>query len=364
MNAAARSASEALLARLERIAVLPGVEAVALSSSMPLNRTGSVRPFAVAGRPAPADPRERLEARILNVSPDYADVVRLRLQAGRFFTDRDRTGSPRVAVVSESFARAAFGGEPAVGQRLVSAFPFPGFGGRRGGPGGEGSGGESWEVVGVVADVTSPFRGEPFGPADAGDVYLSMLQPDLGGMPSLGSTPIVAVRTDGDPLAVVPFLEEALADVQPGARVNATPIEMILSARAAQPRFYAACASIFGAVALLLAAFGLYGVLSYTVSRRRREIGVRMALGAGRGQVVRLVVGQGGALVAAGIVLGLLAAAAAARIVESVLFGVAPADPLTFTAVTAVLLGVALLACWLPARRAARIDPMDVLREA
>jgi len=118
------------------------------------------------------------------------------------------------------------------------------------------------------------------------------------------------------------------------------------------------CASIFGGVALLLAAFGLYGVLSYTVSQRRREIGVRMALGAGRGQVVRLVVGQGGALVAAGVVLGLVAAATASRIVESVLFGVTPADPLTFTAVTAVLLGVASLACWLPARRAARIDPM------
>ena len=364
MNAAARRASGALLARLERIAMLPGVDAVALSSSMPLNRTGAVRPLAVAGRPAPTDPRERLEARILDVSPDYADVVRLRLQAGRFFRDRDRTGSPRVAVVSESFARAAFGGEPAVGQRLVSASPFPGFGGRRDGPGGEGNGDEPWEVIGVVADVTSPFGGESFGPADAGDVYLSMLQPGLDRMPSFASTPIVAVRTDGDPLAVVPFLQEALADLHPGAQVYATPIETVLSARAAQPRFYAVCASIFGAVALLLAAFGLYGVLSYTVSRRRREIGVRMALGAGRGQVVRLVVGQGGALVTAGIVLGLLAAAAAGRIVESVLFGVTPADPLTFTAVTAVLLGVALLACWLPARRAARIDPMDVLREA
>ena len=364
MNAAARSATETLLARLERIAILPGVDAVALSSSMPLNRTGSVRPFAVVGRPAPADPRERLDARILEVSPDYADVVRLRLQAGRFFTDRDRTGSPRVAVVSESFARAAFGGEPAVGQRLVSAFPFPGFGSRRDGPGGDGSGNGPWEVIGVVADVTSPFRGESFGPADAGDVYLSMLQPDLDGMPLLGSLPVVAVRTAGDPLAVVPFLQEALADVSPGAQVNATALERVLSATAAQPRFYALCASIFGGVALLLAAFGLYGVLSYTVSQRRREIGVRIALGAGRGQVVGLVVGQGGALVAAGVVLGLVAAATASRIVESVQFGVTPADPLTFTAVTAVLVGVALLACWLPARRAARIDPMKVLREA
>ena len=355
MNAAARSATETLLARLERIAILPGVEAVALSSSMPLNRTGAVRPFAVAGRPAPADPRERLEARILDVSPDYADVVRLRLQAGRFFTDRDRTGSPRVAVVSESFARAAFGGEPAVGQRLVSAFPFPGFG----------SGDERWEVVGVVADVTSPFRGESFGPDDAGDVYLSMLQPDPDVMPSFGSRPVVVVRAAGDPLAVVPFLQEALADVRPGAQVNATALEGILSAQAAQPRFYALCASIFGAVALLLAAFGLYGVLSYTVSQRRREIGVRMALGAGRGQVVR----AGGRAGGDGRRRRDRARPAGRRGGEPhrrelPCSASPPADPLTFAAVTVVLLTVALLACWLPARSAARIDPMDVLREA
>ena len=191
-----------------------------------------------------------------------------------------------------------------------------------------------------------------------------MLQSGMDRMTSSDSTPLVVVRTEGDPLAVVPFLQEALDDLHPGARVYATALETILAEHAAQPRFYALCASIFGVVALLLAAFGLYAVLSYTVSQRRREMGIRMALGAGRGQVVRLVVAQGGALVTAGIVLGLLAAAAASRIVESLLFGVTPADPLTFMTVTAVLVGVALLACWFPARRAARIDPMDVLREA
>ena len=151
--AAARRASEALLGRLERIAMLPGVDAVALSSSRLLNRTGAVRPFEVADRPATSDPRKRLEARILNVTPEYADVVRLRLQAGRFFTDRDRAGSPRVAVVSESFARAAFAGEPAVGRRLVSAYRFRGFGGSRDGRGDERSNDEPWEVIGVVTDV-------------------------------------------------------------------------------------------------------------------------------------------------------------------------------------------------------------------
>ena len=135
MNEAARLASETLLARLERIAELPGVDAVALSSSMPLDPAGPILPVEVAGRPAPTDPRERLQAGIRTVSPGYADVMRLRLQAGRFFTDRDAAGSPRVAMVSESFAREAFGREAALGQRLVSAIRFrPGFGRGASGP--------------------------------------------------------------------------------------------------------------------------------------------------------------------------------------------------------------------------------------
>lgn len=177
----------------------------------------------------------------------------------------------------------------------------------------------------------------------------------------MGNTPLVVVRTAGDPLAAVPFLEEALDDIRPGSRVDARVLEAILAAHAAQPRFYALCASFFGLVALVLAAFGLYGVLNYTVSQRRREIGIRRALGAGRGQVVRLVVAQGGMLVTVGVAIGLLVAAAAVSIAESLVFGVT-ADPLMFTAVTIVLVSVALLACWLPARSAARITPMEALR--
>ena len=215
----------------------------------------------------------------------------------------------------------------------------------------------------MVADVTSPFRRESsFIPAGAGDVYLSMLQPGMDRLP-FASQPTVAVRTAGDPLVVVPFLREVLAEANPGALVNTTALETLLSAQAAQPRFYAACAGMFAAVALLLAAFGLYSLLSYTVSQRRREIGVRMALGAGNKAVLLLVVRQGSVLVGAGVVIGLLVAVAATRMVESVLFGVTPADPLTFAAVTMVLLAAGLVACWLPARRATRMDPMDVLRE-
>ena len=135
-----------------------------------------------------------------------------------------------------------------------------------------------------------------------------------------------------------------------------------LSAAVAQPRFYAVCVGFFAALALFLAAFGLYALLSYTVSQRRREIGVRMALGAQRGAVVALVVRQGAGLVAAGTLLGLLVSAASVRLLDSFVFGVATDDPLTLVAAPLVLAGVALLACWLPGRRAARIDPMDALR--
>lgn len=154
-----------------------------------------------------------------------------------------------------------------------------------------------------------------------------------------------------------------LTDVYPGALVDTTVLDTILSERSAGFRFHAVCAGIFGVAALLLAAFGLYSVLSFMVSQRRREIGIRVALGAGNRAVLTLVLGQGGLLVGAGAIIGLLASAVAARVIESLLFGVGAADPLTLTAVPAVLLGVGLLACWLPARRAARINPTDVLRE-
>lgn len=350
LDLAAQRSAEALLTRLERVAALPGVQAAALTTLPPLMESGS-RPIGIAGRPAPRDPRDWPQAAVQRVSASYADVIGLRLLTGRFFTERDAAGSPRAAVVSESFAREAFGGEPAVGQRLFAPFlPVAGDA-------------ETWEVVGVVGDVDAPSRADsPFRSA-AGDVYLSLLQPgmDAGWFPM--PPPRVVVRTAGDPRAVVPFLREALADIYPGALVDTTALDAMLSARAAQSRFHVVCAGTFGAAALLLAAFGLYGVLGFMVSQRRREIGIRMALGAGSRAVLGLVLARGGLLVGAGVLVGLPAAAAAARVLESILFGVRPADPPTLAAVTTVLLAVGLIACWLPARRAARIDPMDVLRE-
>ena len=175
MDATARRRVETLVTQTERIAELPGVEAVALSSSMPLSPAGFSRPVNVAGRPAPNDPRERLQAGIRRVSPGYAEVMRLPLRAGRFFTALDGAGSPRVVVVSESFAREAFGGEPALGQRLtLPDRPLP-ITGRNDGT--DDSDVETWEVVGVVGDVRFPSRRGPFRPDSAGDIYLTLLQP-------------------------------------------------------------------------------------------------------------------------------------------------------------------------------------------
>ena len=250
-------------------------------------------------------------------------------------------------MVNETFAREFFGDEPAVGQRVR-------LGARSGGND------QPWEVIGVVADVR--YRGLSVTGSRA-EAFVSAHQAEVAPRGLGGSTPFVAVRTIGDPLAVIPFLREAVTEAHPRAWIDdVMTMDARLSAAVEQPRFYAAFVGFFAALALFLAAFGLYGLLSYTVAQRRREIGVRMALGAQRGDILTLVVGQGAALIAAGAVAGLLAAAALSRILESFLYGVATADRLTFVAAPLLLVAVALVACWLPARRATRIHPMDALR--
>ena len=192
--------------------------------------------------------------------------------------------------------------------------------------------------------------------------YIPLGQSEASPFPFV-NTPFISVRTIGNPLAVVPFLREAVADVHPGAALDdVTTMETRLSSSVAQPRFQAVFVASFGAVALLLAMLGVYGLLSHTVAQRRGEIGIRMALGARTGHVLALVVRQGALLLATGVGLGLLAAAASSRVLESFLFGVATDDRLTFIAAPLVLMAVALVACWLPARRATRIDPLEALR--
>ena len=358
-TAAARRFSETLLEGMTRVERLPNVTAVGLTSDLPLSGvSGTLRSAQVVGRPAPIDPDELPPVWLFGVSPGYVDVMRLRLRGGSFFTPLDRAGSPRVLVVNETFAREFFGGEPAVGQRVQlgsQVFVVNEAFARKF------SGGEPWDVIGVVADIQ--YRGLRGRRESRAEGYVSVHQSDTAGTTLGLDAPFIAVRTTGDPLAVIPFLREAVAETHPRAAIDdVVTMDARLRAAFAQPRFYAGFVGGFAALALLLAAFGIYGLLSYTVSQRRREIGVRMALGAQRGDIVTLVVRQGAALVALGAVAGLLAAAASSRVLASFLYGITTDDRLTFVAAPLVLIVVALVACWLPARRATRIDPIQALR--
>ena len=339
----------AILEAMTRLERLPDVAAVGVSSGLPLASGGTTTTtrVRVAGRPEPADPGDRLSSRVAWASPGYFDAMRLRLLDGRFSTRSDRAGGAGVIVVNETFARDLSRDGQAVGRRVQF-----GFGGRAG------DDAPWWEVIGVVANVryagltVTGQQAEAFVPAD----QARAARPG-------GADAFVTVRTTGDPVALIPFLRETVAEAHPRAEIDdVMTLEARLSLAVAQPRFYAYLVGFFAAVALLLAASGIYGLLSYTVAQRRGEIGIRMALGARRDDILALVIRQGAVLVAAGAVVGLAAAAALSRILESFLYGVATDDRLTFIAAPLALVAVALVACWLPARRATRVDPMEVLR--
>ena len=326
-----------------RLLPLPAVEAVGVSRYVPFgpNRpsTGQLRP---AGTPVPNDPNEMPRTALQVVSPGYLDALRFRLRAGRTFTPRDGRDGPRVLVANETLARALFGAGPAVGRQVTTGF------------------GEPWEIVGVVGDVvyggldlTGETQAEAYFPvAQATERFFGFSQGVR-----------VSVRTTTDPLAVVPFLREAVAAANPRATIRTVAtMEARLSNAVAWPRLYAFFVGSLAGLALLLAAVGVYGLLSYTVAQREREIGIRMALGARGSRILALVAGQGAVLAGAGALVGMGAAAAARPLLQSFLYGIAAGDRLTFLAAPLVLAAAALVACWFPARRAARVDPVKMLR--
>ena len=331
---------------IDRLSGLPQVVAAGVTSALPLAGGGSeLQTVHAIGRPVSAEPREHPPSLLRLVSPDYFDVLRLRLVSGRRFTRGDGAGAPRVLLVNETFARQVLAGEAAVGQRVR-------FTGIR-------SDDEPWAIVGVVEDVN--YRGLALA-GSAAEAFASVQQIDY--VPTFAyNPPFVAMRTTGDPAAAIPFLREAVAGARPGASVaSVMSLDARLSAAVAEPRFYAVLVSGFAALAVFLAALGVYGLLSYTVAQRRGEIAIRMALGAHRSAVRALVMRQGAALVAMGAIVGLAVAAAGSRILQAFLFGVSADDPLTFVAAPLALIAAAFLACYVPARRATRIAPMEVLR--
>jgi predicted permease len=256
--------------------------------------------------------------------------------AGRSFDSRDTAQAPPVAVVSATFARQAFAGEDPVGKRIRIRDQ-----------------GDWRTIVGVVGDIRHRSLRAPLAP----QVYASHEQD-----PRIFAC--VVARTAGDPMAAAPAIRQAIWSVDPDQPVwNVRSMEMLLDRAQGPALATGRLVGAFALLALFLAAVGLYGVLSQLVAQRTREIGIRMALGASAGRVLGLVVGRGMALTGLAVALGLAGAAGLSRLLTSLLFGVRPLDPLTFAAAAAVLAAAALVACWLPARRAARMDPVVALAE-
>ena len=329
-----------LIEGLDGLTRRPGVEAAGLTSDMPLVSG----PTFTVGLRTP-EHVEFVQVRVRLASAGYFRALGLRVRSGRVFTDSDTDAGPPVAVINETLSREVFGGDPAVGRQLRLPPYTP------------------LQVIGVVADV----REVGLDSADRhGEVYVSVHQPEAAGafaLDRLPEAPFVAMRATGDPEAAVTFLREAVAEVAPYARLDdVRTLDERLSESVASPRFHALLAATFSALALVLAATGIYGLLSFVTSERRREMGLRLALGARRGDILALVVGRGAALVVVGLAAGIPAAAAATRLLESFLFGIGQLDGRTFLAAPLVVAAAALLACWLPARRVSRIDPATTLR--
>ncbi|MBA2502807.1 MAG: ABC transporter permease [Pyrinomonadaceae bacterium] len=326
----------------QRLAALPGVEAVAHSNGLPLLGASDTS-FAIEGRPKP-EPGKQPQTMFYVTSPDYLQAMGIRLIKGRFFNSQDTQGSPRVAVIDEAFARQQFPNEDPIGQRLAGNDNNP-----------------STEIVGVVAHV------KHFG-LDATEriqpqLYLPFNQAPDSVLPSMGGRMNLIIRTAIDPLTLAAAVRREVQAVDRNQPVyNINTMEQTLAQSLATQRLSMTLLTFFAGVALLLAAIGIYGVLSYAVTQRTHEIGLRMALGAQRKDVLKLVVGQGMMLVVVGIIIGLVASFILMRLMASLLYGVSATDPVTFASVALLLAVVALLACYIPARRAMRVDPMIALR--
>jgi len=324
---------------LERVAGLPGVRSVAGTSEPPVIGYQMTFGFAVEGRPTSANDRMYAARDVRAVTPGYFETMRIALRAGRAFAETDRADAPWVAVLGESLAQEVWRGGDPIGERISFRGPE----------------GPWYEVVGVVADVRhrSPREALPA-------IYIPWEQRSWPWMSWLA----LVVRTDGDPRALVRPIEEAVWALDGRIPIPLdTPVASLYARSRAQSRFATALLVSFAALALLLGAIGLYGLLSYTVSQRRQEIGIRVALGAGKGRIARWVLWDGLRLCAVGIAIGLAASLGLARFLDSLLFGVSARDLPTLGSVAGLLLSVAVVAAWRPAHRAARTPPASVLRE-
>jgi len=317
---------------LDAVRRVPGVTAAGSVRDLPTRGNGeSLRAdqFALPG----AAPGKGEPVQLHHISADYFKAMGVPLRAGREFLPTDRAGAPTVLIVNEELARRYWPNESAVGKILHA-------------------GKTDIEIVGVVGSMRQRGLSEPLEPA----MYIHALQNMRSGMS-------IVVRTSGDPLRVTRSVRDAIWSIDRNVPISEmTTLEHVTGSAVARPKLLAWLLGIFGAIGLLLGALGIYGLLSFAVTQRQQEIGVRVALGAPPRSVLRLIVGQGMLLAAVGVIIGSVGARLLTRQMQAVLFDIAPSDVVTFVQVIVVLLGTALLASWLPARRALGIDPVRALR--
>jgi len=322
---------------VERLDALPGVEDAAAGSSLLLSRLPGSGSINIEGRP-PLPPNARnIPVVYDSVTPEYFATLKIPLRRGRMFTAADGPQSAQVVLVNEAFVRRFFPNEDPLGRRVTFGDPAQG----------------GWQtIVGVVADTKrGGFDREPWS-----ETYFPMRQaPD--------SRAFVLLRTGGDPVALAAQARAAVWSIDPNQAIaSIRTVPELLAQRELNRRFTTLLLGVFASVALLLAIIGTYGVIAHGTAQRTQEIGIRMALGADRRSILRMVLAGGLRIAAVGLALGVLGALALTRVLAGLLFGIGARDPLTFVAVPAALLVVALAACWIPARRAMRVDPAVTLR--
>jgi putative ABC transport system permease protein len=334
-----------------RVAALPEAQSVCLTDGSLLAGAGYREGFKLQVAGAEPMPFGDRELQSVVVSPNYFSTVGLPLTRGRYFAESDLASTSPVVIVNEALARRAFPGQNPMG-RQVRLLPLPGS---RDFKMGRGSG-ELVEIIGVAKDAVHNVLGKEMEPI----LYLPIKQNLFDGR---SSSVTLIVRTRHDPAAILPSVASLTKSLDPEVRINQSTLAGNVARQTLPSRIASAFFGLFGALGLLLAAVGLAGVLAYAVASRTKEIGIRMALGADRANVLGMIIGEGFALTSVGVVIGLALALALTRALASYLYGISAADPLTYLSTALLLIFVALLACYFPARRAAGVDPMTALRQ-